>query len=189
VGDPDGGLVPHHLPGANEPAITNPDGSINVLVDGTYVDTYGGTESCAIVADGGLWWEIGTPQLATGGWVNARYLITLAEWESRQDRSEEPDAHSDCLVLADLPSRCFEVTRRSGAIVRAPALSDEDRAEFHLACAYQGNAGACEVLAYHGPGDGIGNSLTQAPTEALRADCNTLSGVQRRLACAELATR
>ena len=51
------------------------------------------------------------------------------------------------------------------------------------------SASACDVLAFVGPGDGIGNSLTQTPTEFLMADCEELTGIDQKLACAELATR
>lgn len=65
--DPDGGLVAHSLPGVNEPIR-------DVLTEGTVVDTFADAASCAVVSDGAVWWEIGTPQLATGGWVHSGFL-------------------------------------------------------------------------------------------------------------------
>lgn len=77
--DPDGGLVARHLPGAGEDAI-------DVLPQGEYVDTLAEADACAVTADGGVWWDIGTPLLATGGWVNTQYLeVPLDEDQDSYD--------------------------------------------------------------------------------------------------------
>ena len=51
---------------------------IEVLPTGTVVDTVGDENSCGVVDDG-VWFEIGTPLLATGGWVSADFLEPNAE--------------------------------------------------------------------------------------------------------------
>ncbi|WP_436794124.1 hypothetical protein [Actinospongicola halichondriae] len=77
--DPDGGLVARQLPGAGED-------EIDVLPQGEYVDTRDDADACAVTSDGAVWWNIGTPLLATGGWVNTQYLeIPLDEDQDSYD--------------------------------------------------------------------------------------------------------
>ena len=64
--DPDGGLVVNNEPGT---ASTR----LDVIAQGTRVNAAGGPGGCAIVSDGGVWWEIVYGDGLTG-WVNARYL-------------------------------------------------------------------------------------------------------------------
>ncbi len=184
--DADGGLVARVLPGSGEAART-------VLPAGTVVDTSSedgseGPAGCAKLANGSVWYDIGHPSLATGGWVNARYLDKTADDHVDQPE-EEADAHADCVYLPDLPDTCNVVYYMGFDITAVEALTPDMNAEFHHACVYQGVAEACDVLAFDGVGDGIGNSLSMTPTEFLVADCADLTGVSKKLACAELATR
>ena len=94
--DPDGGLVAHFWagPSADE---------IKVLSPGTTVDTYTRSDSCRVVPDGGVWWEIGTPELATGGWVNAHYLVEAAAVpvDDQQDWPTIASAQVACVYEKD----------------------------------------------------------------------------------------
>ncbi len=102
---------------------------------------------------------------------------------------EEDDVEGDCVTLPDLASNCFPLLRLGGEIILVDPLSDDEQAEFQFACVYQDNAEACEVLEFLGPGDGVGNYYSMAPTEVLQDECESLTGVQQKLACAEIATR
>jgi hypothetical protein len=62
-----GRLVARQLPGPNMAPIT-------ALPNGSLVDVSADALDCAVVADQ-VWWNIGTPQLATGGWVNSANLM------------------------------------------------------------------------------------------------------------------
>ena len=141
--DPDGGLVARQLP---DPSADQ----IDVLAEGTIVDSFIEPESCAVISGGAVWWDIGTPQLATGGWVNAAYLAPVGG-------DDEQDSF------------------------------DLERAQ--LACVYDGDADACDLLTTFGyPAEdnyGLGNSLSQAPDDVLAGDCGTGDA----LACAEQARR
>lgn len=72
IDDPDGGLVARMLPDASSDAF-------GVLAEGTVVDVFADFASCAVTSDGAVWWNIGTPQLATGGWVNTGFLAPVGE--------------------------------------------------------------------------------------------------------------
>lgn len=87
--DPDGGLVARQLPDASAEAI-------DVLVEGTIVDTFIDPESCAVTAAGAVWWDIGTPQLAAGGWVNTAYLAPVGG-EDDQDSFDLEQAQIACV--------------------------------------------------------------------------------------------
>jgi hypothetical protein len=102
---------------------------------------------------------------------------------------EEDDVEGDCVTLPDLAGNCFPLLRLGGEIILVDPLSDDERAEFQFACVYQDNAEACEVLEFFGPGDGVGNYYSMAPTEVLQDECENLTGVEQKLACAEIATR
>ena len=72
-------------------------------------------------------------------------------------------------------------------------MSDEDLNDYELladGCVYGGDATACSTMeAQYGVGAdsnyGLGNSLTQAPTDALVGECQSF----RSIACSELRTR
>jgi hypothetical protein len=87
--DPDGGLVARQLPDASSE-------QIDVLAEGTIVDTFIDPESCAVISGGAVWWDIGTPQLATGGWVNTAYLAPVAG-EDDQDSFDLEQAQISCV--------------------------------------------------------------------------------------------
>lgn len=145
--DPDGGLVARRLPGAGSE-------QLDVLPAGTIVEAFGNRELCAVAADGGVWWEIGTPRLATGGWVNSRFLEPLG-----------------------------------GGSGEGGGQDDFDTTLAQLACVYQGDTNACDLLETFGlPASdnyGLGNSYSQAPDAVLSEDCEAGD----LLACAELASR
>lgn len=68
--DPDGGLVARAFAGTESPVR-------GVIPQDITVDTFAEDSdypTCFVTADGGVWWEIGHPILAAGGWVNASYL-------------------------------------------------------------------------------------------------------------------
>lgn len=70
AGDPDGGLVARQFAGTEYPAR-------GVIPEDITVDTFAEDSeypTCFVTADGSVWWEIGHPILAAGGWVNASYL-------------------------------------------------------------------------------------------------------------------
>lgn len=93
--DPDGGLVARVLPGAGEEAR-------DVLTEGTVVDTTSDAEACAVTSDGAVWWDIGTPQLATGGWVNSKFLEPLGSpVDTDQDSYDVEAAQILCIYEGD----------------------------------------------------------------------------------------
>lgn len=75
----------------------------------------------------------------------------------------------------------------------APAMSDEERVAYETlaeSCVYDADASACtqitEQYGYGATGNyGLGNGLTQAPTDALATECAAF----RFISCAELRTR
>ena len=143
--DPDGGLVARVLPGAGEDAR-------DVLTEGTVVDTTTDADACAVTSDGAVWWDIGTPQLATGGWVNATFLEPLG----------------------------------------SPVDTDQDSYDVEkaqVACIYEGDGGACDLLVQDGMTEddnyGLGNSYSMAPDDAINQQC--LDGDE--IACAEQESR
>lgn len=181
--DADGGLVARSFAGTRYE-------SRAVLPNFAAVDTYldsADFPSCLVTTSGSVWWEIAHPSLAAGGWVNAAYLEPLADDHVDQPE-EEGDAHADCVIFYG-DDKCVVVYYAAGGISFVEPYDAEAAGELHLACVYNGNASACDVLAFVGPGDGIGNELTQTPTEFLVDDCANLTGIDQKLACAELATR
>lgn len=93
--DPDGGLVARQLPGADED-------EIDVLAEGTVVDADPAAEACAVTDGGGLWWNIGTPQLATGGWVNSSFLEPIGSPpDTDQDSYDLDEAQIACIYGGD----------------------------------------------------------------------------------------
>ncbi len=60
------GLRARRVPGDGE--------VLTVLANGTVVDTFGEAEDCGVLPDGSVWFQIGTPLLATGGWVHSGFL-------------------------------------------------------------------------------------------------------------------
>lgn len=143
--DPDGGLVARVLPGAGED-------ERGVLTEGTVVDTTTDADACAVTSDGAVWWDIGTAQLATGGWVNATFLKPLG----------------------------------------SPVDTDQDSYDVEkaqVACIYEGDGGACDLLVQDGMTEddnyGLGNSYSMAPDDAINQQC--LDGDS--IACAEQEAR
>lgn len=145
--DPDGGLVARMLPGSDEE-------EIDVLAEGTVVDALAEADACAVTGDGAVWWDIGTPQLATGGWVNSRFL-------EASGASGPPDTDQDSY--------------------------DVEAAQ--IACVYEGEAAACDMLALDGMGAdgnyGLGNSYSQTPDDAIADQCTDGDAI----ACAEQESR
>lgn len=141
--DPDGGLVARMLPGADEE-------QIDVLAEGTVVDTLTEADACATTGDGAVWWDIGTPQLATGGWVNSSFLEATGS-------SGPPDTDQDSYDL--------------------------EKAQ--IACIYEGEGGACDILeqdGYTADGNyGLGNSYSMAPDDDIADQCDAGD----EIACAE----
>ncbi len=94
VNDPDGGLVARLLPGTSGERI-------DVLPEGTVVDSDAERPGCVVTADGGVWWAIDTPSLATGGWVNSRFLAPVGSGdgggETGDDDFDEELAIIDCV--------------------------------------------------------------------------------------------
>jgi hypothetical protein len=142
--DPDGGLVARPLPDASsEP--------IDVLAEGTIVDTFIGPESCAVTSEGAVWWDIGTPQLATGGWVNTAFLAPVGG-DDEQDSFDLEQAQIAC-VYEGIGDACDLLTTfgypadqnygLGNSISQAPeAVIDADcRAGDALACAEQASRG------------------------------------------------
>ncbi len=139
--DPDGGLVAHQLAGASTD-------EIDVLPPGTTVDTDSRVASCRVVADGGVWWEIGTPLLATGGWVNAHFLVAVESVpvDDRQDFPTEASAQVACVYEKELtacqlleslgyPKRTNYGLGNSYSQAPSAALQDQCTAGDILACA------------------------------------------------------
>ncbi len=60
------GLRARQLPGNGD--------IITVLPNGTIVDTFPEQDTCGVLDDGSIWFNIGTPLLATGGWVHSGFL-------------------------------------------------------------------------------------------------------------------
>ncbi|MEZ5378530.1 MAG: hypothetical protein R2733_18645 [Acidimicrobiales bacterium] len=157
--DPDGGLVARLLPGSDEQRI-------DVLPDGTIVDIFADDLDCVVLGDGSVWWFVNTPLLATGGYVNSRYLA------GQTDMGQESDGNA-----------------AGGA-----AGGGEDDFDVTLAqidCIYNGGEQSCDLLTVSGIGSpddnyGLGNSYSMAPSGFLAEDC-LISNDQ--LACAELQAR
>jgi len=99
--DPDGGLVARQLPDASSE-------QIDVLAEGIIVDTFIDPESCAVTSGGAVWWNIGTPQLATGGWVNTAYLAPVAG-EDDEDSFDLEQAQISC-VYENIADACDLLT-------------------------------------------------------------------------------
>ncbi len=57
---------------------------IDVLPPGTIVETFGEAHACGVLEDG-VWFEIGTPLLATGGWVHSDFLGPVGESPTAPD--------------------------------------------------------------------------------------------------------
>ncbi len=213
IGDCNGADLPEHAifyfveaSGLNVRATPSPDAAkIGVYADADMVALAGATlEHCARTAGGSVWWQVDHPT-AGFGWVNAAYLVEeLSDGVFPDSGShvpldhidppvEEPDVHIDCAFVPSI-GQCVEVTRGpAGEVdqVLFPEVVPVDWAQ--LDCVYGGDADACQVLTKIGFGAdsnyGLGNSLTQTPTEFLLADCDTLSGAAGHLACAELTAR
>ncbi len=138
--DPDGGLVARPLPDPSSE-------QIDVLAEGTIVDTFIGPESCAVLSGGAVWWDIGTPQLATGGWVNTAFLAPVGG-DDEQDSFDLEQAQISC-VYEGVADACDLLTTfgypaadnygLGNSLSQAPdAVLDADcRAGDALACAEQ----------------------------------------------------
>ena len=91
----DGGLRARQLPG---------DGDIiRVLPDGTVVDTFGEAQDCGVLADGSVWFQIGTPLLATGGWVHSGFLEPTTGSTAPASTGDRPAALGDPCGNDQLP--------------------------------------------------------------------------------------
>jgi hypothetical protein len=142
--DPDGGLVARQLPDASSE-------QIDVLAEGTIVDTFIDPESCAVTSGGAVWWDIGTPQLATGGWVNTAYLAPVAG-EDDQDSFDLEQAQISC-VYEGIADACDLLTTfgypadenygLGNSLSQAPdaAIEADCQAGDALACAEQVSRG------------------------------------------------
>lgn len=147
--DPDGGLVARLLPGtAGE--------RIDVLPEGTVVDSDAERPGCVVTADGGVWWAIDTPTLATGGWVNSRFLgpVGSGGGDGSDDGGGEDDfdialAQLDCVYRGNEESCDLLVTFGIGT-------ADDNH--------------------------GLGNSYSQAPDDAIVELCTVDADA---IACAE----
>lgn len=138
--DTDGGLVARQLPDASSD-------QIDVLGQGTIVDTFIEPESCAVTSGGAVWWDIGTPQLATGGWVNSAFLAPVGG-DDDQDSFDLELAQISC-VYENITDACDLLTTfgypaednygLGNSLSQAPdAVLDADcRAGDALACAEQ----------------------------------------------------
>lgn len=192
--------------GLNVRATPSPDGTkIGVYAADDLVMPAGATfDECARTAGGSVWWQVDHPTAGIG-WVNAAFLVEETYDGVFEDSGshvpldqidppvEEPDVHIDCAYVPSI-GQCVEVTRGpAGEVdqVLFPELVPVDWAQ--LDCVYGGDSDACQVLTKIGFGadsnHGLGNSLSQTPTEFLLADCDTLSGAAGHLACAELDAR
>lgn len=142
--DPDGGLVARQLPDASSE-------QIDVLAESTIVDTFIEPESCTVTSGGAVWWDIGTPQLATGGWVNAAYLAPVGG-DDDQDSFDLEQAQISC-VYEGIADACDLLTTfgypaegnygLGNSLTQAPdAVLDADcQAGDALACAEQVSRG------------------------------------------------
>ncbi len=147
-----------------------------------------------MLPSGAVWWAI-VDYEGDLAWVNSAFAFPFIEGHGGGPGAPdtEKDASFDCSFLQSLPDTCITVIYRGdgSAVLEDPVSVPVEWAQ--LDCVYGGQADACFVLELAGYGDrnyGLGNSLTQAPTEFLRDDCANLTGTgPGALACAELATR
>lgn len=146
--DPDGGLVARLLPGTGGERI-------DVLPEGTVVDSDAERPGCVVTADGGVWWAIDTPQLATGGWVNSRFLAPASGEAATPPAGEGEDDFDVALAQVDC------VYRSNGASCDLLVTFGVGTADDNY---------------------GLGNSYTQAPDDAIVDQC-TVEG--DAIACAE----
>ena len=142
--DPDGGLVARQLPDPSSERI-------DVLAEGTIVDTFIDPESCAVISGGAVWWDIGTPQLATGGWVNTAYLAPIGG-DDDQDSFDLEQAQISC-VYDGMADACDLLTTfgypadgnygLGNSLSQAPdaAIEADCQAGDRLACAEQASRG------------------------------------------------
>ena len=142
--DPDGGLVARQLPDASSE-------QIDVLAEGTIVDTFIDPESCAVTSGGAVWWDIGPPQLTTGGWGNTAYLAPVAG-EDDEDSFDLEQAQISC-VYEDIADLCDLLTTfgypadgnygLGNSLSQAPdaAIEADCQAGEALACAEQVSRG------------------------------------------------
>lgn len=74
---------------------------IDVLPTGTIVDTFGEANSCGVLEDG-VWFEIGTPLLATGGWVHSDFLGPADDADTGTDAAS--DSETPAITDDDRPA-------------------------------------------------------------------------------------
>ena len=182
--DKDGGLVLRTNPNYNQPAIAT-------ILEGEVISSFGTSDTCGHDDKGRTWWFISAYD--GSGWVNANYLTPydfIPDFHGGDDvnEEEEPDVHGDCHILSS--GDCVVVYRMGDEIVATDGpLAGDQALETYLACNYFYDGDACTILAINGQSDLLGNSLTQTPDDFLLTDCNTLTGINGELACAEAWNR
>ncbi len=182
--DKDGGLVMRTNPNYNQPAIAT-------ILEGEVISSFGTSDTCGHDDKGRTWWFISAYD--GSGWVNANYLTPydfIPDFHGGDDvnEEEEPDVHGDCHILSS--GDCVVVYRMGDEIVATDGpLAGDQALETYLACNYFYDGDACTILAINGQSDLLGNSLTQTPDDFLLTDCNTLTGINGELACAEAWNR
>ena len=83
----DGGLRARALPG---------DGDVVALIpDGTVIDTFSEPTDCGVLEDGSVWFQVGSPLLATGGWVHSGFLEAAGDVGAADDAAAGDDAETD----------------------------------------------------------------------------------------------
>ncbi len=165
-------------------------------------DIYADNHGCVRVPGNGVWWAVWDHDLQMSGWSHSSYLrndIPVPDFHGEEISNngwvDDGDVHIDCVIILDSP--CAEVSRRSdGSIEQVfSTLSADDLATAQADCVYNANPEACELLTVLGftgaTNYGLGNSLTQIPTDVLVDGCysddHSLGPVD--LLCAELFAR
>lgn len=136
---------------------------------------YADNDGCVYLEGSGVWWAVWLDSQQTIGWSHSNYLAPYFPDYVEVPADEVDDVHFDCVFLSD--GSCITVTRNDdGTIGGVFDPVDADQTVFaQIDCVYYGDGDACDLLTQIGLGDnnfGLGNSLTQIPTEDLINTCS-----------------